>query len=105
MSKEDYCVLNSIGTGSFGSVSKVKRKSDDKVLVWKEINFGKMSEKEKSQLVAEVNIIRELKNPFIVKYYDRIIDKTTTRLYIIMEYCSGGDLGHLIAKAKKEKYE
>ena len=47
MSKEDYCVLNSIGTGSFGSVSKVKRKSDDKVLVWKEINFGKMSEKEK----------------------------------------------------------
>lgn len=103
MSKDDYHLLESIGTGSFGSVSKIKRKSDDKILVWKEINFGKMSEKEKSQLVAEVNIIRELRNPFIVKYYDRIIDKSTTRLYIIMEYCAGGDLGHLISKAKKEK--
>lgn len=64
-----------------------------------------MSEKEKSQLVAEVNIIRELKNPFIVKYHDRIVDKSNTRLYIIMEYCSGGDLGRLVSKARKDKYD
>lgn len=34
-----------------------------------------MDEKEKSQLVAEVNILRELRHPNIVRYYDRIIDK------------------------------
>lgn len=33
--------------GSFGVVSKIKRKSDGKVLVWKELNYGKMNEKEK----------------------------------------------------------
>ena len=33
--------------GSFGMVSKIKRKSDGKILVWKELNYGKMSEKEK----------------------------------------------------------
>jgi NIMA (never in mitosis gene a)-related kinase len=33
--------------GSFGIVSKVRRKKDDKVFVWKELNYGKMSEKEK----------------------------------------------------------
>ena len=32
---------------SFGVVSKIKRKSDGKILVWKELNYGKMSEKEK----------------------------------------------------------
>lgn len=62
-------------TGSFGKVQKIKRKSDGKVLVWKELNYGKMSEKEKQQLVSEVNILRELTHPNIVQYYDRIIDK------------------------------
>ena len=36
-----------IGKGSFGIVSKIKRKSDGRILVWKELNYGKMSEKEK----------------------------------------------------------
>lgn len=50
---------------------KIKRKADGKVLVWKELNYGKMSEKEKTQIVSEVNILRELKHPNIVRYYDR----------------------------------
>jgi len=71
---ENYEVVSNIGKGSFGVVSKVKRKSDGKILVWKELNYGKMSEKEKQQLVAEVNILRDLKHPNIVRYYDRYSD-------------------------------
>ena len=71
---ENYEVVSNIGKGSFGVVSKVKRKSDGKILVWKELNYGKMSEKEKQQLVAEVNILRDLKHPNIVRYYDRYFD-------------------------------
>jgi len=103
MSKDQYEVLEPLGTGSYGSVFKPRRKSDDKILVWKEINFGGMCEKEKSQLVAEVNILRELRNPFVVRYHDRIVDKPKTRLYIIMEYCSGGDLGRIIKKCKRDR--
>ena len=66
-------ILNLIG--SFGKVQKVKRINDDKILVWKELNYGIMSEKEKQQIVSEVNILRGLSHPNIVKYYDRIIDK------------------------------
>jgi NIMA (never in mitosis gene a)-related kinase len=62
-----------------------------------------MREKEKQLVVSEVNILRELKHPFIVRYYDRIIDKLATRLYIVMEYCEGGDISTLIKNSRKER--
>eukprot|EP00605_Chrysophyceae_sp_TOSAG23-4_P001654 GSChrysophyteH1.ASY1.ANO1.1816.1 assembled CDS len=101
-SKDQYEVLETIGTGSFGKVRKVRRKGERTTQVWKEINFGKMSEKEKGQLVAEVNILQGLKNPFIVKYFDRIVDKSCTTIYIIMEHCPGGDLSKVVSKCKRE---
>ena len=61
-----------------------------------------MSETEKQMLVGEVNLLRELKHKHIVRYYDRIIDRTRFTLYIIMEFCEGGDLAQRINKAKKE---
>ena len=52
-------------------------------------------------LVSEVNILRELRHPNISRYYDRVIDKEQARLYIVMEYCSGGDLAAIIRKRKR----
>ena len=75
-----------------------------KILVWKELDYGTMSESEKQMLVSEVNLLRELKHPNIVRYYDRIIDRTNTTIYLVMEYCEGGDLSKLISKCKKERY-
>lgn len=74
----------------------------EQILVWKELNYGQMREKEKQLVVSEVNILRELRHPFIVRYYDRIIDKAATKIYIVMEFCEGGDLGGLIKKCKRE---
>lgn len=65
---EGYEVLEKLGSGSFGTIRKVMRKADQKILVWKEIRYGRMNEKEKSMLVSEVNILRELKHPNIVRY-------------------------------------
>lgn len=73
------------------------------MLVWKEIDYGKMSEKEKHLLVSEVNILREFRHAHIVRYYDRIIDKSRTKIYIVMEYCAGGDLAAYIKKCRREK--
>uniref|UniRef100_A0A3Q2CD91 Serine/threonine-protein kinase Nek2 n=1 Tax=Cyprinodon variegatus TaxID=28743 RepID=A0A3Q2CD91_CYPVA len=100
---EDYEVLNTIGSGSYGRCQKIRRKSDGKVLVWKELDYGTMAESEKQMLVSEVNLLRELKHPNIVRYYDRIIDRTNTTLYIVMEYCEGGDLASLISRCIKER--
>lgn len=100
---EEYEVLYTIGSGSYGKCQKIRRKADGKVLVWKELDYGTMSESEKQMLVSEVNLLRELKHPNIVRYYDRIIDRTNTTLYIVMEYCEGGDLASLISKCTKER--
>lgn len=100
---ENYEVLKLIGKGNFGSISKVIRKSDNKLFVWKELDYGRMSEKEKQNIVSEVNILRELRHPNIVRYEDRVIDKKNTKIYIIMEFCEGGDIGQLIKRLKKKK--
>ena len=55
--------------------------------MWKEVGYGGMSEKEKQLLVQEVNLLRELRHPHIVRYHDRIIDRDNSTLYIIMEFC------------------
>lgn len=99
---EKYEILEQVGKGSFGAVTKIRRKSDQKLLVWKEISYGRMKEKEKQQLVSEVNILREFRHPHIVKYYDRIVDKASSKIFIVMEFCEKGDLGHLIKKHKRD---
>ncbi|KAI8901935.1 kinase-like domain-containing protein [Globomyces pollinis-pini] len=98
-----YQPLEPIGSGSFGIIRKVKRLSDGKYLARKEIDYKKMTEKEKLQLVAEVNILRELRHPNIVRYYERMVDRENSMIYIIMEYCEGGDLSSVIRKCIKEK--
>ncbi|KAH7827972.1 putative protein serine/threonine kinase [Monocercomonoides exilis] len=96
----DYEILEEIGSGSFGKVMKVRHKTKGALYAWKEVFYGTMDEKEKTMLVNEVNLLRELRHPNIIRYYDRIIDKSCSKIYIIMELCDGGDLGMLIKKCK-----
>ena len=37
---ENYSVLKEIGSGAFSKVFKISRLSDQKILVWKEMNYG-----------------------------------------------------------------
>ena len=67
-------VLETIGTGSFGKILKVKRKSDGKIFARKELCYERMTEQDRKQIVAEVNILRVLKHKNIVKYEDRFLD-------------------------------
>jgi len=101
--RELYEELEPLGRGSYGTVYKIRCRADDKILVGKEIDFLLLSDREKSQLIAEIIILKELKNPFVVSYHDRIVDKVNSKLYIIMEYCAGGDLDHIIEKCKRDK--
>jgi calcium-dependent protein kinase len=52
------------------------------------------------RLKLEVNFLRKLDSPNIVKYYETYEDDEY--VYLVMEYCSGGELFDLISK-KLEK--
>ncbi|EER29875.1 G2-specific serine/threonine protein kinase [Coccidioides posadasii str. Silveira] len=97
---DKYEILERIGSGSFGVIRKVRRKADGYILCRKEINYIKMSQKEREQLTTEFNILSSLRHPNIVAYYHREHLKATQDLYLYMEYCGGGDLSMIIKNLK-----
>ncbi|BGP17029.1 hypothetical protein JCM10213_000335 [Rhodosporidiobolus nylandii] len=100
--EEAYEAGDVIGTGSFGIIRKVTRRADGKVLARKELNYGRMDERDLKQLTEEVNILEQLgSNDNIVRYYERFVDKPNNMLYILMEYCEGGDLAGVIQRCRK----
>ncbi|KDE06769.1 NEK protein kinase [Microbotryum lychnidis-dioicae p1A1 Lamole] len=100
--EEIYEAGDVIGTGSFGIIRKVTRKVDGAVLARKELNYGRMDERDLKQLTEEVNILEQLgSNDNIVRYYERFVDKPNSMLYILMEYCEGGDLAGVIHRCRK----
>jgi len=90
----------SLGQGSFGIIRKVRRKTDNQILCRKEISYSRMSDKEKNQLAAELEILKALRHPNIVQYYNREHLKSSHDLHLYMEYCGNGDLGGYIKKLK-----
>ncbi|KAL0946330.1 hypothetical protein HGRIS_012568 [Hohenbuehelia grisea] len=98
---ELYEPLDIIGNGSFGIIRKVRRKTDGTILARKELKFEKMTERDRKQIVAEVNILKDLHHDNIVRYHDRYVDRDSGILYILMEYCGGGDLSTIIKQAQK----
>ncbi|KAI9879343.1 MAG: G2-specific serine/threonine protein kinase [Pleopsidium flavum] len=99
---EKYDVLEKIGHGSFGIIRKVKRKSDGHILCRKEINYIRMSQKEREQLHAEFSILNSLRHPNIVAYYHREHIKSSQDLHLYMEYCGGGDLSQVIKRLQQK---
>ncbi|WAR61639.1 hypothetical protein PtB15_12B329 [Puccinia triticina] len=96
--------LDIIGTGSFGIIRKVKRTSDGLILARKELNYGRMDERDLRQLGEEVNILQNLRgNEHIVKYFERYVDKQNFMLYILMEFCSQGDLAGVISRCRRDQ--
>ncbi|XP_067421109.1 serine/threonine-protein kinase Nek2 isoform X2 [Emydura macquarii macquarii] len=96
---EDYEVLLTIGAGSYGKCQKVRRRADGKVLVWKELDYGSMTEAEKQMLVSEVNLLRELKHPNIVRHYleEEFVLRMLTQLTLALKECHRrSDGGHTV---------
>ncbi|KAJ6659229.1 hypothetical protein lerEdw1_019275 [Lerista edwardsae] len=87
---DKYEIIEMIGEGSFGSVFLARGKEDSQQCVIKEISLTKMPKKEKESSQKEVTLLAGMKHPNIVAFYASFQEKN--KLYIIMEYCDGGDL-------------
>ncbi|ODQ64287.1 kinase-like protein, partial [Nadsonia fulvescens var. elongata DSM 6958] len=97
----EFEVIDIIGRGSFGQITKVRRLSDGLVMARKEISYKAMNPKEKSQLISEFRILKNLQHPNIVRYYHHEHIPEIHMVYLYMEYCGGGDLGSLILQCSE----
>ncbi|NXX66388.1 NEK5 kinase, partial [Spizella passerina] len=87
---DKYELIKQIGEGSFGKIFLAKGKMDDEPCVIKEINLTKMPVKEKEASEKEVILLAKMKHANIVTFYASLQEEN--KLYIVMEYCDGGDL-------------
>ncbi|XP_034036437.1 LOW QUALITY PROTEIN: serine/threonine-protein kinase Nek1 [Thalassophryne amazonica] len=82
--------LKNIGEGSFGKAILVRSKEDGHQYVIKEIGICRMSSKERQESRKEVAVLANMSHPNIVQYKESFEEGGC--LYIVMDYCEGGDL-------------
>ena len=87
---KDYEVIGEIGTGSYGSVKKVRHKK------LKEVRAMKVILKKNETSQTEIDILRKISHPHVVNIFD--IYEDTKKYYIMMELFEGGELFEAIAQ-------
>ena len=80
-----------LGKGAFGKVYKGFDKSDPSFEVAiKVLDKHKMSAKDLSHVMDEVDLLKKVDHPNIVEYFETYDDQHY--LYLVMELCTGGEL-------------
>uniref|UniRef100_A0A7S1NHD4 non-specific serine/threonine protein kinase n=1 Tax=Eutreptiella gymnastica TaxID=73025 RepID=A0A7S1NHD4_9EUGL len=72
------------------------------VFVAKELNLNTMSKKDRRSAENEVKLLEQVDHPFIIKFVDSFIDPDG-KMFIIMEYADGGDLGGRIKLQRRRR--
>ncbi|KAK0542853.1 Protein kinase of the Mitotic Exit Network [Tilletia horrida] len=85
-----YQIGQCIGRGQFGSVYKALNTTTGMMLAVKRIKLTGKSEKEIMQLMKEVDLLKKLEHPSVVKYEGLV--RTNDVLSIILEWVESGSL-------------
>ena len=93
---EKYEIKRKIGKGQFGLVKYGIHKEKKREVAIKIISKKKMSSSDLELAKTEIDILKICQHPNIIKIYD--VFETVDYIYIVMEYCSGGDLLSYIEK-------
>ena len=95
-SLENYQKIKRVGKGSYSSVYKVKNKSTNKIRAMK--IMPKNFQKDNNEIMREINILKNLDHPNVMKIYEFLEDDTN--YYLIEEFCDEGDLETALDKEK-----
>ena len=87
-SLENYEKIKRIGKGSYSSVYKVKNKNTNLIRAMKII--PKNFQKDNKEILREINILKNLDHPNVMKIYEFLEDEHN--YYLIQEFCDEGDL-------------
>ena len=103
MSAKDFQVLSKLGEGSYSSVWKVIRLSDNKEYAMKKVKMNALNDKEKENALNEVRILASIQSPYIIGYKEAFFDDNSMTLCIVMEFAASGDLYNRIQQHIKNR--
>lgn len=91
---DKYVKISVLGKGAFGKAILAKDKQDEKLYVIKEVLIARLGPKEQEEAKNEARVLSKLRHPNIVQYRGSWVEKG--KLYIVMDYCEGGDMYKMI---------
>ena len=94
---EIYNVEKQLGEGGYGQVFLVRHKKMNLLRAMKIISVNSKNEEEQTD--EEIELLKQLDHPNIVKLFEYFSDED--KYYLITEYCKGGDLFDLIKRKRK----
>ena len=90
-SVDDFTVLKVLGKGAFGKVMLVKANDSGTVYAMKALSKQVLIERnEIAHTKTERKALSDTHHPFLVHL--RFAFQTDTKLYLVMDYCNGGEL-------------
>lgn len=99
---ENYDIVSTIGRGGSGKVFLVRSKEDQRQYALKQIILNTKSNTKESVL-KEARILSTLKHPHIVTCCNFFFDDLEEHLYILQDYCDGGNLQDQIFDNKEKR--
>ena len=88
--RDFYRIGKVMGTGAFGEVRMCVHRESNAQRAVKVLRKSNMDEDEKRMLFNEINILKEIDHPNIIKMYEFFEDEK--RYYLVTEICKGGEL-------------
>ena len=95
----DYDILGKLGEGTFGKVYKVKNKQNKCIRAMKQINKNFIKTLDDSEVGKEIEILKKLNHPYIIKLYEYYVEDHF--IFLISEICEEGDLQKKMKSLKK----
>ncbi|KAA6386312.1 MAG: putative AGC family protein kinase [Streblomastix strix] len=95
----DYKIKKKLGEGGFGDVFLGKNKKTKEMVVLKQIKIT--SDTNRQQIQHEIDVHKQAAFQYIVKFIGSFTG-SDNQIYIVMEYCSNGNLDDVINKLRSE---
>ncbi|GCC20094.1 hypothetical protein chiPu_0018734, partial [Chiloscyllium punctatum] len=92
---EEFILTEKLGSGTYATVYKAYRKVNSReVVAIKCVSKKSLNKASVENLLTEIEILKTVRHPHIVQLKDFQWD--SENIYLIMEFCAGGDLSHFI---------
>lgn len=99
----DFRILRVLGRGALGKVMKVVHKESDASYAMKVIQVPALiQQKQVDRARVEVEILKSLNHPFLVRLHYSFIDSPSNQLCMCLDFAFGGDLFHELKQSKNK---